>query len=100
MRRYCPGASTIRVGAGVRAGSSDCRVPQATLGAGSATRSGTAVTSAAVEHVPFGRTGLRVSRLCLGTMTFGFQCDEDTSVAILDAADEAGITFLDSADAY
>jgi aryl-alcohol dehydrogenase-like predicted oxidoreductase len=32
----------------------------------------------------FGRTGLRVSRLCLGTMTFGFQCDEPASAAILD----------------
>jgi aryl-alcohol dehydrogenase (NADP+) len=53
-----------------------------------------------MEHVPFGRTGLRVSRLCLGTMTFGYQCDEDTSIAILDAATEAGITFIDTADAY
>ena len=53
-----------------------------------------------MEHVRFGRTGLRVSRLCLGTMTFGFQCDEPASVAILDAAAEAGITFLDTADAY
>jgi 1-deoxyxylulose-5-phosphate synthase len=53
-----------------------------------------------MEHVRFGRTGLRVSRLCLGTMTFGFQCDEPASVAILDAAEEAGITFLDTADAY
>jgi aryl-alcohol dehydrogenase (NADP+) len=53
-----------------------------------------------VQHVPLGRTGLRVSRLCLGTMTFGLQCDEPTSVAILDAAFDAGITFLDTADVY
>jgi 1-deoxyxylulose-5-phosphate synthase len=53
-----------------------------------------------MQHVRFGRTGLKVSRLCLGTMTFGYQCDEDTSIAILDAADEAGITFLDTADVY
>jgi aryl-alcohol dehydrogenase (NADP+) len=53
-----------------------------------------------MEHVRFGRTGLRVSRLCLGTMTFGFQCDERTSRSILDAADDAGITFLDAADVY
>jgi aryl-alcohol dehydrogenase (NADP+) len=33
-------------------------------------------------------------------MTFGLQCDEERSVAILDAADEAGFTFLDTADAY
>jgi 1-deoxyxylulose-5-phosphate synthase len=53
-----------------------------------------------MEHVRFGRTGLKVSRLCLGTMTFGYQCDEDTSVAIMDAAAEAGITFFDTADVY
>ena len=53
-----------------------------------------------MQHVRFGRTGLQVSRLCLGTMTFGLQCDEKTSHAILDAAAEAGITFLDTADVY
>ena len=47
-----------------------------------------------------GRTGLKVSELCLGTMTFAGQSDESTSVAILDRATEAGITFLDTADAY
>lgn len=53
-----------------------------------------------MQHVRFGRTGLQVSRLCLGTMTFGLQCDEKTSFAILDAAAGYGITFLDTADAY
>jgi aryl-alcohol dehydrogenase (NADP+) len=53
-----------------------------------------------VQHVRFGRTGLRVSRLALGTMTFGLQCDEATSRAILDRALAAGITFLDTADVY
>src|SRR5215211_2568353 len=53
-----------------------------------------------MQHVRLGRTGLPVSRLCLGTMTFGLQCDEPTSMAILDAAAEAGITFLDTADVY
>ena len=53
-----------------------------------------------MEHVQFGRTGLKVSRLCLGTMTFGYQSDDDTSFAIMDAAAEAGITFFDTADAY
>lgn len=53
-----------------------------------------------MEHVRFGRTGLRVSRLCLGTMTFGFQCDDETSMAIMDAAFDAGITFWDTADVY
>jgi 1-deoxyxylulose-5-phosphate synthase len=53
-----------------------------------------------VEHTRLGRTGLQVSRLCLGTMTFGLQCDEPTAVAILDRAAEGGIDFLDSSDAY
>ena len=53
-----------------------------------------------MRHVRFGRTGLRVSQLCLGTMTFGVQCDEAASRAILDRAAAAGITFLDTADVY
>ena len=53
-----------------------------------------------MHHKQFGRTGLRVSRLCLGTMTFGLQCNELESVAILDAAAEGGIDFLDAADVY
>ncbi len=53
-----------------------------------------------MQHVRLGSTGLKVSRLCLGTMTFGYQCDEPTSVAILDRAATGGITFLDSSDVY
>jgi 1-deoxyxylulose-5-phosphate synthase len=53
-----------------------------------------------VEHVRLGRTGLQVSRLCLGTMTFGLQCDEPTAAAILDRAADGGIDFLDTADVY
>ncbi len=53
-----------------------------------------------MRHVRLGRTGLRVSRLCLGTMTFGLQCDETASVAILDRAAAGGVTFLDTADVY
>ncbi|MBS9395904.1 MAG: aldo/keto reductase [Dolichospermum sp. LBC05a] len=47
-----------------------------------------------------GQTGLTVSRLVLGTMTFGLQTDEETSIKILDTAAEAGINFLDTADVY
>jgi 1-deoxyxylulose-5-phosphate synthase len=47
-----------------------------------------------------GRTGLKVTEICLGTMTFGHQCDERTSFAILDQAAERGVTFLDTADVY
>jgi len=53
-----------------------------------------------MNHKKFGRTGLRVSRLCLGTMTFGLQCDEAQSQAILNAAHDGGIDFLDTADVY
>jgi len=53
-----------------------------------------------MQHANLGRTGLRVTRLCLGTMTFGLQSDEEQSRAILDASAEAGITFLDTADVY
>jgi aryl-alcohol dehydrogenase-like predicted oxidoreductase len=53
-----------------------------------------------MNHTRLGHTGLQVSTLCLGTMTFGLQCDEQTSRAILDAAAEGGISFLDSADVY
>jgi aryl-alcohol dehydrogenase (NADP+) len=47
-----------------------------------------------------GHTGLKVSELCLGTMTFGNQCDEPTSHAIMSKAFDAGVTFFDTADAY
>jgi len=53
-----------------------------------------------MQHTKLGRTGLTVSRLCLGTMTFGLQCDEETSFAILDRAFAAGVTFIDAADVY
>jgi len=53
-----------------------------------------------MKHTRLGRTGLQVSRLCLGTMTFGLQCDEPTSVAIMDRAADGGITFFDTADVY
>jgi aryl-alcohol dehydrogenase-like predicted oxidoreductase len=47
-----------------------------------------------------GRTGLVVSEICLGTMTFGNQADEGTSHAILDRAWDAGVDFLDVAEVY
>ena len=53
-----------------------------------------------MQHVRFGNTGLKVSKLCLGTMTLGLQCDEATSIAILDRAAQGGINFIDTADVY
>ncbi len=49
---------------------------------------------------PLGRTGLKVSSLCLGTMTFGNQADEAASFAIMDRAWDAGIFFFDTSDVY
>ncbi|MBI4419684.1 MAG: aldo/keto reductase [Gemmatimonadetes bacterium] len=48
----------------------------------------------------FGRSGLKVTELCLGTMTLAGQADEKGSFAILDAAHEGGIRFMDTADCY
>src|SRR5487761_555327 len=53
-----------------------------------------------MEHTRLGRTGLKVSRLCLGTMTFGLQSDEPTAVTILDRAADGGVDFIDTSDAY
>src|ERR1700733_7611652 len=47
-----------------------------------------------------GRTGLKVSRLCLGTMNFGPQTTEADSFAIMDKALEVGINFFDTANVY
>lgn len=53
-----------------------------------------------IPRVQLGSTGLQVSRLCLGTMTFGAQANEAEAFAILDACAEAGVNFIDSADVY
>ena len=47
-----------------------------------------------------GKTGLKVSELCLGTMTFGRETDETTSYSILERFVEAGGNFIDTADVY
>jgi aryl-alcohol dehydrogenase-like predicted oxidoreductase len=53
-----------------------------------------------VQFTKFGETGLSVSRLILGTGTFGKQTDEHEAHRMLDAANEAGINFIDTADIY
>ena len=53
-----------------------------------------------MQYTTLGRTGLQVSRLCLGTMTFGWSSDETTSFTIMDASIEHGITFFDTANIY
>src|SRR4051812_47040343 len=64
------------------------------------TTSGFAVASAAMDYVHLGRTGLKVSRLCLGTMNFGPQTSEADSFKIMDRALDTGINFFDTANVY
>lgn len=53
-----------------------------------------------MEYRYIGRSGLRVSPICIGTMTFPGQCDEKEAFAILDKAYEAGVNFVDTAELY
>ena len=53
-----------------------------------------------MEYARLGRTGLRVSRLCLGTMNFGAYADEAEGFAVMDAALDLGINFFDTANVY
>ncbi len=53
-----------------------------------------------MQYISLGRTGLQVSRLCLGTMNFGPQTSEADSFAIMDQALEQGINFFDTANRY
>src|SRR3954454_20533513 len=53
-----------------------------------------------MEFTHLGRTGLTVSRLCLGTMNFGPQTEESVAHGIMDTAHEQGINFFDTANGY
>ncbi len=53
-----------------------------------------------MEYTALGRTGLKVSRLCLGTMNFGPETDEATSHRLMDRALELGLNFFDTANVY
>ena len=53
-----------------------------------------------MKYRRLGRTGLRVSAICMGTMTFGYQTDRDEAHRILDTAADGGVTFYDCADVY
>ena len=53
-----------------------------------------------MDYTTLGRTGLKVSRLCLGTMNFGPETDEKTSYQIMDNALDMGINFFDTANVY
>ncbi len=53
-----------------------------------------------MEYTHLGRSGLQVSRLCLGTMNFGSLTPEDDAHAIMDAAHDVGINFFDTANRY
>src|SRR5512147_2414093 len=53
-----------------------------------------------MDYTQLGRTGLKVSRLCLGTMNFGPKTTEQDSFAIMDKAHDLGINFFDTANVY
>ena len=53
-----------------------------------------------MHYTHLGRSGLSVSRLCLGTMNFGPQTEESAAHAIMDSAQESGINFFDTANVY
>ncbi|MDQ3815567.1 MAG: aldo/keto reductase [Armatimonadota bacterium] len=53
-----------------------------------------------MDYKTLGRTGVRVSPLCLGCMNFGWGAEEDDSIRIIHRALDAGINFLDTADVY
>lgn len=53
-----------------------------------------------MNYTRLGRTGLKVSDICLGTMQFGWTADEETSFGIMDRAIELGCNFFDTADIY
>ena len=54
-----------------------------------------------MDYVRLGRSGMRVSRVCVGTNMFGAgYVDDDRAVSVIDAAFDAGINFIDTADAY
>src|SRR3954467_6508350 len=53
-----------------------------------------------MEYTNLGRTGLSVSRLCLGTMNFGPKTSEEDSYVVMDRALEHGINFFDTANVY
>ena len=53
-----------------------------------------------MEYTLLGRTGITVSRLCFGTMSFGSDADETTSAAMFARCLDAGINFFDTANSY
>jgi aryl-alcohol dehydrogenase-like predicted oxidoreductase len=53
-----------------------------------------------MQYRYIGQSGLRVSPICMGTMTFGSQCDEKEAFAIMDKAYDAGVNFFDTAELY
>ena len=53
-----------------------------------------------MDYRNLGRSGLKISEICLGTMTFGRRTDEAESIRIVNSALNAGINFFDTADVY
>src|SRR5688500_10714072 len=58
------------------------------------------LSGASMDYRRLGRTGLKVSEICLGTMTFGHGADQAEAERILATALDAGVNFIDTANAY
>ena len=53
-----------------------------------------------MEYRNLGKAGVKISPVCLGTMTFGFQSEQDEASRIMDAAYDGGVNFIDTSDVY
>jgi len=53
-----------------------------------------------MEYAMLGNSGLKVSRLCLGTLTFGDTTPDEDAVKIVHSARDVGVNFMDTADGY
>ena len=53
-----------------------------------------------MDYRRLGRAGLKVSEICLGTMTFGNGADQDGAAAMVNAALDSGVNFFDTANSY
>ncbi|MCY4087999.1 MAG: aldo/keto reductase [Actinomycetia bacterium] len=58
------------------------------------------MSETALSYRPLGRTGVQVTDICLGTMMFGWRTEEPEAIAMVDAALDAGVNFIDTANVY
>src|SRR5512143_1746252 len=94
-RFACPGRQKSR--ASIRGDILDCF---AALAMTEFVESSSRTSRGPMQYRQLGRSGLKVSQICLGSMMFGGPTDEAASRRIIAKAREAGVNFIDTADAY